>query len=487
MVNSLKHWVAPKGDKFETTFSRLKSAWGKAVTEYSQSKGDWVASWVDKDTILVFSSIQKAGSQKLRMSDLQACIQKLVGDLQLGMETLFPSNMAFPNSHVHKFFDQPTGEVFFLDTQHSQKILSPLLQDFENGYKDLLASSDSVDHWLDKAQKILHLLSAALLICGGRIPRMDAFKSCRIRGSHRNIFHMSGSPVWADNGSNELCSYPPGIAWPLYLYIGVIRPFTMKIFKAKGLLSDLGKLSEYLYVDVFPLISKKRLWTRGNIDSVIREFFGEPLGLELCHNDLCQILQFIIRTHISPGISAQPQFHQGVYNTMANHTDHTAGKYYAIDDLSNLAADRSQTMHFLAISRAFHTWCELVPPSQVLPPTGSLFSTLSSAHIKAAYQCASLAIAMRYKLNCSDEVVLQHQLEGVISSWKRTWFSLQHRKGDFPSSEDEVLMKVLVTLLCNTQAVDYECVDLSTSLRKELVTVALVFVSAILYKVFPLY
>jgi len=60
------------------------------------------------------------------MNDLQSCIRNLVHSVQAKMETLLPVGMAFPNSEVHKFLDQPTGGVFFMEAEHSQMILDPL-------------------------------------------------------------------------------------------------------------------------------------------------------------------------------------------------------------------------------------------------------------------------------------------------------------------------------------------------------------------------
>lgn len=436
-----------------------------------------MAAWTEGDETLEFASIGRMGTQRLRMDTLQIFIQNLVHGLRAGMETLLPAGMDFPNSHVHEFLDQPTGEIFFMDTQQSCEILDPLYQRFEDGHRNILTSLDSVIAWLGKAEHFLHLLLAALLASGGRTPKMDSIGGCRIRGSHRNILHISGSPVWADSLATGLQSYPSEVAWPLYLYIGIIRPFTFKILTARGALSELGRLSEHMFVHVFPLNLEERHWTRGDTNKVVDQFFGKPLGLELNHNDLRQILHHTINKHILPGIPTPAHLTQGTYNTMANHTDLTAGQYYAIDELSNFAADRPQTTHLLAISRAFYAWCQLVPTNQEPQFTGYSPSTLSNTLIQAASQRASLAIAKEYQLNCSDEVTLQHQLSKIIRDWKSTWFTLEERKEHFPSSEDQVLMEVLATLVFGDGMADYGGVNSSSSLAEELVVTALTLVS----------
>lgn len=443
-----------------------------------------MAIWMEEKKILEFTSM-KTGTQSLRINDLQGCIKNLIHDLQVGIKNLLPSEMGFPNSHVHEFLDQPTGKVFFIDTEHSQKILGPLYQEYEKGHRDILNSVDLVTAWLKEAEHFLHLLLATLLVSGGKIPRMDAVGGCRIRGFNRNILHMSGSPIWADSLTSELQSYPPEVAWPLYFYLGIIRPFTIKVLTARGALSDLGRLNEYMFVHISPLNREDRRWTRGDTSTVVDQFFGKPLGLKLDYNDLRHIFCHIIKKHILPGMPALPQFSQRIYNTMANHTSLTANRNYGIDDISNLAVDRFQTIHFLAVSRAFQVWCQLISPNQELPSTGATSSTLSHIHIEAARQGASLAIAKEYQFNCAEQEALQHQLVEIIGYWRGTWFTLGEREREFPSSEDQVLVKVLATLLLKAETPDSGWAGFSNSSREELVVTALMLVSDTLYNISP--
>jgi len=414
------------------------------------------------------------------MDDLQSCIRNLVHSVQARMETLLPAGMAFPNSEVHKFLDQPTGGVFFMDTEHSKMILDPLQKRFEDGHRDILTSLGSVIAWLEKAEHVLHLLLAIVLASGGRTPKMDTVGGCKIHGSNRNIFHMLGSPVWADTVTHELQSYPLQVAWPLYFYIGVIRPFTIKILKVQGALSDLARLSEHMFGHILPLNRKERRWTRGDTLGVVDQFFGKPLGLKLDHNDLCQILRHTIIKYILPEVPILPQWYLDTYNIMANHTNTTSGLCYAIDDLSNFAANQQQTTHFLAISRTFHRWCGLVPTNLEPKATGNPSFPLSDTCVQLASQCASLAIVEKYQLNCADGVCKQ-QLEVVIGYWKTTWFTLGERKRVFPSSEDKVLMEVLATLLFKTENADHSLDIPLGSLGEELVVMALTLVSDALH------
>ena len=276
---------------------------------------------------------------------------------------------------------------------------------------------------------------------------MDTVGGCKIHGSNRNIFHMSSSLVWAGTTTHGLQSYPPQVAWPLYFYIGVIRPFTIKILQARGALSDLVRLSEHMFCHILPLNWKERRWTRGDTLRVVDQFFENPLGLKLDHNDLCQILHHTVTEHILPEMPTLSKWYQETYNIMANHTDITSELHYAIDDLSNHTIKQQETTCSLAISRAFHGWCGLVPKNLGPRPTSTPSSSLSDTCVQLASQCASLAIVEEYQLNCADVAYMQGQLERVSGYWKNTWFTLGERERAFPSSEDQVLMKVLA--LCS--------------------------------------
>jgi hypothetical protein len=475
-ASSLSHWVLPKGGEFETTFSRLKSAWGKAVKEKSKGTGNWVALWVEGDKILEFSGL-RSSTQRLRMDDLKSCIQGLVDNLQASIKSLFPQGMDLPSSCVHKFLDQPTGEEFFMDTQHSKKILNPLYMRFEHGHRNILTSLGLVTAWLEKAEHFLCLLLGTLLVSGGRTPKMDAIGGCQIRGPNRNILHILGSPVWADHLSAELQSYPLQVAWPLYLYIGIIRPFTFKILTARGALSDLEKLQTNLFVHISPLSTEERRWTRGDTNTIVEQLFGKPLGLRLNHNDLQHILWYTINEHILPRVHTLSQPSQETYNTMANHTDLTASKYYAIDDLSNSTVDRFQTTHLLAVSREFHIWSGLAPTNTNPQPNQTPSFTLNNIYIQGARQFTSLAVAKKYQFNLADGVALHYRVEEVISFWKSTWFTLEERVEGFPSHEDQVLTEVLATLLLEVKTTDNSRVGSSHSLGEELVITALTLVS----------
>jgi hypothetical protein len=479
-ATSLSHWVSPDGGEFETTFSRLRSAWGKAMKENLQGKESWVATWVEGGDTLEFASVRRMDTQRLRMSKLRSCITNLIHGLQAGITALLPPEMVFPDSCAHEFLDQPTGEMFFLDTERSQKILNPLYKRFEDGHRDILTSLDTVTAWLERAEHFLLLLLAVLLAAGGRAPRMDAVGECKIRGLHRNILHISGSPVWADGLAVELRSYPPPVAWPLYFYVGIVRPFTIKLLLARGALSDLGRLNEHMFVHIFPLNRKERRWVRGDTSAVVDQFFGQPLGLKLDHNDLRQILQHTVNKHVLPGIPTLLPSHQGIYNKMANHTNLTADRYYAIDDLSNFAVDRAQTTRHLAISGAFHAWCGFISANQGPQPTATAPLPFSDIRIQAASRRASLAIAKEGQFNCTDREGLRHLLEQTIRGWKSTWFARGDRERRFPSSEDQVLMEVLATLLFEADAAESNWVNLSGGLVDEPVVTALAIVSGIL-------
>lgn len=218
-ANSLSQWVSLENGDSQTTFSRLKAAWGKAVGESFQGYGSWRSAWIEDDQVLEFARHGKKGPQRLKMVDLQQQVKDLVYGLQPALEELLPEGMTLPPSQVHRFEGTiHKGEGFFMDSLHSQEIIYPLYQDFKDGHAAITSSPLSATAWLQKEQVFLGHLLAVLLMSGGVSPRTNSAQACCIRGMDRNIFHILGAPVWinslsktnsATRSGGGLWAFPP--------------------------------------------------------------------------------------------------------------------------------------------------------------------------------------------------------------------------------------------------------------------------------------
>ena len=294
-----------EGGDFQTTFSRLKAAWGKAVKESFQDYGNWESVWVEDGEVLEFSRRGKKNPQRLKMVDLQQLVKDLVHHLQLALEKLLPEGMELPDSQVHKFVaNTHEEEEFFMDCQSSMEIMAPLYQEFKDGHSTVTTISTT---WLKKEQEFLHHLLAVLLVSGGVSPRTHLAQTCRIRGVERNIFHILGSPVWISSlsktnsvtrSSGGLWAFPPQVAWPLYYYLGVVRPFSIHLLQLMGGQPNFDILKSFLFVHTLTLEHTQRLWARGDTKQVVENSFASPLGLKLDCFDLRQILQAVANRHL---------------------------------------------------------------------------------------------------------------------------------------------------------------------------------------------
>ena len=293
-----------EGGDSQTTFSRLKAIWSKAAGQSFYEYGNWDSAWVE-DEVLEFSRRGKKGPQRLRMVDLQQCVKDLVYGLKHALEKLLPGGMELPGSQAHHFVGNiHPEEIFFMDSQISVDIMTPLYQAFKDGHNTTTASLPSAVAWLKNEKRFLGHLLATLLISGGVSPRTTSAQACRIRGLGRNIFHAQGSAIWinsrpkvnsATRSSNGLWAFPPQVAWPLYFYLGVVRPFSVYLLESIGHKPESDILKDYLFVYTSTSTSQytQKLWARGDTKQVIAQHFEDPLDLKMDCFDLRQILQAV--------------------------------------------------------------------------------------------------------------------------------------------------------------------------------------------------
>jgi hypothetical protein len=304
-ASSLGQWVSTEDQGFQTTFSRLKTAWGKAVKESFQGYGDWESVWIENDQVLEFARHGKKDPQRLKMVDFKELVRDIVHRLPVSLEELLPAGVELPDSQVHKLGASSIHreEEFFMDSPNCTGIMHPLYQDFARGHSSTVAASpSSTTTWFRKEQEFLGHLFAALLISGGVSPRTNSAQNCRIRGVDRNIFHVLDSPVWvssqfkansAARSVGGLWAFPPQVAWPLYFYLGVVRPFSINLLQSTGYKPTLDIQRDYLFVHTSTSKCTQRLWAREEAKRVLEKFIATPLGLKIDTYDLRQILQAV--------------------------------------------------------------------------------------------------------------------------------------------------------------------------------------------------
>jgi hypothetical protein len=253
--------------------------------------------------VLEFSS-DKRNPQKLQMANLQQRVKTLVNGLLPALEKLLPEGIVLPDSQVQKIGNSICREdIFFLDSKSSLEIMGPLCHQFKQGHMNMTSSELLIHAWLEKEQKFLGHLLATLFVAGGVSPRTHFAQACCIRGTQRNLFYILDSLVWrnsqhkknsATQSRGGLWAFPLQVAWPLFYYLGVVRPFSTSLLTQLHIQNDSDILKNYLFVHS----SEFRVWTRKETKQVLEEFFAKPLDIKLSCFDLRQILQAVANKHL---------------------------------------------------------------------------------------------------------------------------------------------------------------------------------------------
>lgn len=440
----LNMWIDHKPeDSLDTPFSRLKSAWVQVNPEGFMVHGSWAGTWSPEGDKIEFSRIGKK-PQSLHLENYRWHILGLVKKLLAGLTSLLPEGMSLPQISSLTLEDHPLHSQSFLDSPQSQKLFLPLFQKFEkemfrsseglteaNGLKPHSLNIEKLKAWLKRECKFQQLLLATLLTTGGGIPpRQLTIEDCRIRrnqSSERNIFIMGGNLTWAwgkQKGIGQkhgcLWSYPPQVAGPVFYYLGVVRPFTIKV------LQKFGKSTQWLETNLFARSdSSDHTWYSSYTNSAIQEHLSLPLKLTLNIHDLRQLGQAIMNRHCLP-TSQQPG--PSIVNQMADHSNWTANKHYGRDDTSNISLPNQSHLDItdmLSASKTYHFWLGFVFAESdqegvvTMPYLGK-----KAENRQIAFLSAQSLVPWLYKINCKDLDEARQQAEDILMARK-----FLHREG----------------------------------------------------------
>lgn len=434
-------WVEYKPNKpggiLDTPFSRLKSAWVQVNPEGFLVHGSWIGTWSPEGDKIEFSRIGKQ-LQSLYMDDYRCHTLGLAEKLLAGLSKLLPEGMPLPQIPSQTLDDHSLYSQSFLDSAKSQKLFLPLFQKFEmemlkspgglieaNGPESYSLGIEKLKAWLKMEHKFQQLLLATLLVTGGGVPpRQLTIEDCRIRktqSSERNIFIMGGNLTWAwgktkgiGQKHGSLWSYPPQVAGPVYYYLGVIRPFTIKALRKFG--RNTQRLETYLFAGSD---SPNHTWCSSYTNSAIQEHLSLPLKLTLSIYDLRQLGQAIRDRHCLP-IPQKPGL--STVNQMADHNYWTGDKNYGLDNRSNISLpnrSRSDITNMLSASKTYHSWLGFVLAE---PDQDGVVATLHPArqaenhHI--AFLSAQSLVPRLYNINCKDQDEAKQQVEDILTTMK---------------------------------------------------------------------
>ena len=340
------------GVLLDTPFSRLKSSWNKVNPEASLVEGNWSGIWSPEGDKIEFSH-KGNNPQAVPLERYRQHILGLGQQLLPSLADLLPRGMTLPKIPFQELSDNPNEPISFLDSPLFQHFFLPIFQEFEKKmlrfFVGLTNSNTSstyelrigdVNAWLEQEYQFRQLLLATLITtCGGAPPRQLTIVDCKIRkteASDRNIFIMEQNLTWAlgkQKGIGQkyglLWSYPPQVTEATCYYLGVIRPFTIKILQKLG--SDTILPQTHLFAKSN---SPDKTWDSKSTNNSIQKHISSPLQLKVKLSDLCQIGQAIRNCHLQ-SVPKGPSL--SIINQMANHSNWTSEKHYGQDNMNNIS------------------------------------------------------------------------------------------------------------------------------------------------------
>lgn len=406
-------WVSVKSLDigFQTPFSRLKRNWLSVHQASTLDTSKKIHNWSPEGDVLTLITAHSE-PVTIHLNKLGPAVKLLFEELLSLLSQLFPSAVTFPQPRDLKdLFDCIGNPVSFVDNDVFRKTISPIYAEFEKGMKSSKETVHKIwikgkvnplqfKKWLKLEQEALSKILLILLLTGGGVsPRTFSIASLQYKQSdsaRRNLYLHGGILCFAwpkakgnskspGGVSNSLYAFPPQLNWPLFVYLGVIRKFTVDVMK--GLNRTTGGLDSSLFVYTWGNNSGKN-WEGGHINSCLKSFSQPLFEAGLMVPDLRQITQAIYCQHFQRRGDMSNIVEETV-NKMGNHSLEVALRYYAVSPAKDPKLSPDVISHCVACSRAWHCWLGLISYDEMVEQTlGSLpilqrQQNVAVAHLRA--------------------------------------------------------------------------------------------------------
>jgi hypothetical protein len=382
IIVSESRWLAVRNLDvgFHTPFNRLKRSW---VTVYPASISDTtdkIHSWSPSGDVLTLVTTHD-GPMDIQLNKIKPAVDLLFQELATILTALLPSQMEKQLflEPEWKIQDNLTTTTPFVDQKEFLSIISPLHTKFSTSMKSPEESyhqiwlggafqTNKFEAWLNLEQQALQKIFLILLFTGGGVsPRTFSIAALRYRGStgKRNLYlhHQALCFAWpkakvnsqsGDNSSsNSLYSYPPQLNWLLFIYLGVIRKFTVTVLKERKW--SLGEMEDKLFVHTGIKKSRGSSWEAALMNTILGDFSEGVFGSHPRVSDFRQLTQSIYSLHFCRREEME-EIMEATANKMGNHTKKVSKRYYGKNNWNIEEFDL-----FFACSQAWHCWLGLVP------------------------------------------------------------------------------------------------------------------------------
>jgi hypothetical protein len=319
----------------------------------------------------------KATIQQIPMKVFFEIAKGTVADLSNLCSALLPARMTMDDLEfdICSIKDDCVSKDSFLLTPDSKEIFDPLV---ERVWKELMRSGleegedgdldeAEVEEWLGLEQEMLKGLSKMVVFTSGYPAR--AFQLIDLRyqwfgNRGRNLFQSGGVPVlawpkqkgaWRKGVIQSLWALPAAALKPLYLYLAVVRPITIRLLKKMG--RPTAYHASYLFVHSHADAGEDPRWTTGHFNLVLSQAFPNPKdpgGFQLHDRGMRQLFHAIIKQHLpmlflSTSMSSKAVDRQGCHRAAVSSSRY--GQFHSVMKMSFSETDEcfgvSQVMQAL--------------------------------------------------------------------------------------------------------------------------------------------
>lgn len=364
---------------FHTPFNRLKRNWMVVYPASISDTTDRAHNWSPDGDILTLITTHD-GPMKVHLNKIKPAVDSLFNNLTTTITLLLPTKMGLPIEPKWDFQDTLKTPESFIDQSDFLAIISPLYTQFNTSMRSLNEphhqiwsangfQSKKFIAWLEQEQQALKIIFLILLFTGGGVsPRAFSISALQYRATttnKRNLYLLHGALCFAwpkakgnsqssNNSSDSLYAYPPQLNWLLFIYLGIIRRFTIEVLEEVKW--SLGEMENKLFVNTKATSGRGVPWQAAYMNTILGEFSETVFDSRSRVPDLHQLTQSIYSLHFQ-GNQEKEGVMEAAANLMGNHTKGVAHRYYG---QSNLPTEEWSRICF-ACSKAWHCWLGLVP------------------------------------------------------------------------------------------------------------------------------
>lgn len=342
---------------------------------------DRIHSWSPCGDVLTLIT-NRDGPMEVHINQMEPAVDELFCQLAAKLSSLFPSEMELPPEPKWNLKDNIGANKSFVDQSDFSAIMVPLYTKF----KALMQSPKEASHqkspnstfqldssWLESEQEVLEKIFLILLLTGGGIPprtfSIAALQYRKTTSEKRNLYFLNDTLcfIWPKakcnslakgSSSESLFAYPPRLNWFIFIYLGIIRKFTIETMKEQNLF--LGEMDNKLFV--YTTKSKRgSSWDAHTMNSVLGNLTEHIFNSKSTVPDMRQLMQAIYSQYFEMGRKGTGIM-EATANRMGNHSLTVAVNWYG----RTTSKENDWIQPCIACSKAWHCWLGLIPYDPII-------------------------------------------------------------------------------------------------------------------------